>query len=65
MYLLLPLRRSIAVSLAMLSTVTLIGCTPGHGTTRYEVTPITRRDIEQYVTASGTLSALVSVDVGS
>jgi HlyD family secretion protein len=49
----------------MLGTVMLIGCTPGHGTTRYEVTPITRRDIDQYVTASGTLSALVSVDVGS
>jgi HlyD family secretion protein len=29
------------------------------------VTPIARRDIGQYVTASGTLSALVSVDVGS
>jgi len=29
------------------------------------VSSITRRDIEQYVTASGTLSALVSIDVGS
>jgi len=65
MCLLLPLRRSIAVTLATLTTVMLIACAPGHGTTRYEVTPITRRDIEQYVTASGTLSALISVDVGS
>ena len=63
--LLLPMPRSVAVTLAMLSTAMLIGCTPGRGTTRYEVTPITRRDIDQYVTASGTLSALVSVDVGS
>jgi HlyD family secretion protein len=65
MCLLLPLHRSIAVTLATLTTVMLIACTPGHGTTRYEVTPIIRRDIEQYVTASGTLSALISVDVGS
>jgi HlyD family secretion protein len=65
MCLLLPLRRSIAVTLATLTTVMLMACTPGHGTTRYEVSPITRRDIEQYVTASGTLSALISVDVGS
>jgi HlyD family secretion protein len=33
--------------------------------TRYDTAWVTRGDIEQHVTASGTLSAVVSVDVGS
>ena len=35
------------------------------GEYKYETAPITRGDLVQYVTASGSLSAVVSVDVGS
>lgn len=42
------------------------GCKPpGSGAVRYETAPVARGDIVQHVTASGTLSAVVSVDVGS
>lgn len=42
------------------------GCKPsGGGAPRYETAPVDRGDLVQHVTASGTLSALVSVDVGS
>src|ERR1017187_7677060 len=38
---------------------------PGASTPRYQTAPLSRGDLVQHVTASGTLSALVSVDVGS
>lgn len=42
------------------------GCKPsGGGSLKYETTAVARGDIVQHVTASGTLSAVVSVDVGS
>jgi HlyD family secretion protein len=42
------------------------GCKPsGTSALKYETTPAARGDIVQHVTASGTLSAVVSVDVGS
>jgi HlyD family secretion protein len=41
------------------------GCKPGEAPARYEVVFATRADVAQHVTASGTLAALVSVDVGS
>ncbi len=42
------------------------GCKPpGGATAKYETTTVARGDLVQHVTASGTLSALVSVDVGS
>lgn len=42
------------------------GCKPsGRGLVRYETTPLMHGDIVQNVTASGSLSAVVSVDVGS
>ncbi len=51
---------------ATLSALVLGGCKPpGAGMTRYETTPVSRGDVVQRVTASGTLSAVVSVDVGS
>jgi len=37
----------------------------GGGTLKYETAPIARGNIVQHVTASGSLSAVVSVDVGS
>ena len=42
------------------------GCQPSTGPSyKYETTAVSRADLVQYVTASGTLSAVVSVDVGS
>jgi HlyD family secretion protein len=52
----------------VLLTVILIisGCKPpGGAVSKYETTTVARGDLVQHVTASGTLSALVSVDVGS
>ena len=51
--------------LAALSLATLAGCKPSGGAVQYGIAPVARGDIVQHVTASGTLSAVVSVDVGS
>jgi HlyD family secretion protein len=46
--------------------IVIAGCKPpGAGVVRYETAPVARGNIVQHVTASGTLSAVVSVDVGS
>ena len=46
--------------------VALVGCKPsGPKEFTYETAPVSRGDLVQYVTASGSLSAVVSVDVGS
>jgi HlyD family secretion protein len=58
-------RRTVSAAAALLAAVGLAACGAGTGQIRYESTPIARHTIERYVTASGTLSALVSVDVGS
>ena len=51
----------VAVALAVFS-----GCKQsGSGSLKYETSPVSRGDIIQHVTASGSLSAVVSVDVGS
>lgn len=60
----LPLRLTGHIALALLMAVS--GCKPpGAGANRYETTAVARGDLVQHVTASGTLSAVVSVDVGS
>jgi HlyD family secretion protein len=51
--------------LAALGLVILTGCKPSGGALTYETSPVARGEIVQHVTASGTLSAVVSVDVGS
>jgi len=52
--------------LALVMLAPLAGCKPpGAAANRYEITAAARGDIVQHVTASGTLSAVVSVDVGS
>jgi HlyD family secretion protein len=57
----LPLTLAAALLLAIGA-----GCKPaGTSALKYETTPAARGDIVQHVTASGTLSAVVSVDVGS
>jgi ABC-type lipoprotein export system ATPase subunit/multidrug efflux pump subunit AcrA (membrane-fusion protein) len=43
----------------------LAGCKPSGGSAQFETVAATRGDIAEHVTASGTLSAVVSVDVGS
>jgi HlyD family secretion protein len=44
----------------------MVGCKPsGKNSAKYETTPVSRGRIVQHVTASGTLDAVVSVDVGS
>jgi HlyD family secretion protein len=58
------LRRLLAVGL--MGPLALTGCSrPGSNGPRYEYAAVTRGDIQEHVTASGSLSALVSVDVGS
>jgi HlyD family secretion protein len=49
-----------------LAAIGLAGCKPsGAGVNHYETAAVARGDLVQHVTASGTLSAVVSVDVGS
>jgi HlyD family secretion protein len=43
-----------------------VSCKPGGSNAyRYETAPVARGDLRAYVSATGTLSAVVSVDVGS
>jgi HlyD family secretion protein len=50
----------------IMGMLALGGCSRSSGKgPRYEVVAVTRGDIQEHVTASGSLSALVSVDVGS
>jgi len=52
--------------LVAVAAIGLAGCKPsGTGANRYETAAVARGDLVQHVTASGTLSAVVSVDVGS
>ena len=58
--------RKMATTVAALALGLVFGCKPpGGGVLKFETTPAARADIVQHVTASGTLSAVVSVDVGS
>ena len=56
--------KNITCSLAVISLAILSGCKPSGGTTRYDTAAVSRGKIIAHVTASGTLSAVVSVDVG-
>jgi HlyD family secretion protein len=52
--------------LLALALLCCAGCRPrGAGTEHYGTVPVSRGSIVQYVTATGTLSAVISVDVGS
>jgi len=51
--------------LIVISLAVLTGCKPSGGAVRYETAPASRGKIVEHITASGTLSAVVSVDVGS
>ena len=52
------------VVFAALMIAVFAGCKRPAGTVRYDTTPVSRGKIMAYVTASGSLSAVVSVDVG-
>lgn len=61
-----PKVTSCLIFLTVMSGAVFTGCKPpGGGAINYETAPVTRGDLVQRVTASGTLGALVSVDVGS
>ena len=45
--------------------VVFAGCKPGASALKYGTEPVARGTLAQYVTASGTLNAVVSVTVGS
>lgn len=62
------IKRSIVVPfrLALLTLAATVGCRPSAaGAVRFETVKAFRGDLVQHVTASGSLSAVVSVDVGS
>ena len=62
----LELSYALPLTLAAFLLSIASGCKPKGGSSlRYETAPVTRGDIAQHVTASGSLSAVVSVDVGS
>lgn len=54
---------SLVATIVMLMAMT--GCAPQSGANLYDTAKIGRGDLMQYVTASGTLGAVISVDVGS
>ena len=54
-----------AAMVAALALTMASGCKPAGGAVNYETAAVKRGGIVQHVTASGTLSAVVSVDVGS
>jgi len=56
---------SLTVFLALIGLAIFTGCKPSGGAARYETASASHGQIVQHVTASGTLSAVVSVDVGS
>ena len=57
--------RRIMTTLAALALLVVPGCKPSGNAPKHETAPVTRGELVQHVTASGTLSAVVSVDVGS
>jgi HlyD family secretion protein len=63
---LMLVRSALVAMLAVIGLAILSACKPpGGGPPRYETEPAVRGDVVQHVTASGTLGAVVSVDVGS
>ena len=56
--------RHLSLNLALIA-MALTGCKPSGNPARYEAAPVSRGSVVAHVTASGTLSAVVSVDVGS
>ena len=53
-----------AATLALLALALCPGCKKSAGTLKFDTAPVTRGDLVQHVTASGTLNAVLSVNVG-
>ena len=61
----MKLSHVLPATLAAFTLTMCFGCSRKGAVNKYETTPVSRGDIVQHVTASGSLSAVVSVDVGS
>ena len=61
----MKLSHVLPATLAALTLTICFGCSRKGTVNKYETAPVSRGDIVQHVTASGSLSAVVSVDVGS
>jgi len=61
----MKLSHVLPATLAALTLTICPGCNRKGSVNKYETAPVSRGDIVQHVTASGSLSAVVSVDVGS
>jgi HlyD family secretion protein len=61
----LKLPHLLPATLAALTLATCAGCKPSGGALKYETASVACGNLVQHVTASGSLSAVVSVDVGS
>ncbi len=59
------MKMMLSMALVLLVLLVCAGCQSRRATSTYGTVAVARGNLEQYATASGTLSALVSVDVGS
>ena len=59
------LLQSLSVTVAAFIFASLFGCKSGNGSVTFETSPVFRGDMVEHVTASGSLGAVTSVDVGS
>ena len=59
------LLQTLSVTVAAFIFASLFGCKSGNGSVTFETSPVFRGDMVEHVTASGSLGAVTSVDVGS
>ena len=59
------LLQTLSVTFAAFIFASLSGCKSGNGSVTFETSPVFRGDMVEHVTASGSLGAVTSVDVGS
>ena len=59
------LLQTLSVTFAAFIFASLSGCKSGNGSVTFETSPVLRGDMVEHVTASGSLGAVTSVDVGS
>ena len=59
------LLQTLSVTVAAFIFASLFGCKSGNGSVTFETSPVLRGDMVEHVTASGSLGAVTSVDVGS
>ena len=59
------LLQTLSVTVAAFIFASLFGCKSGNGSVTFETSPVFRGDMVEHVTASGSLGAVTSVDVGN